>query len=91
MSHDQILRKDRSTLASSISVNIHSAHPRHVQNESISFSQQNDAKISSIFVSAMRAPSPGNYSLKREFSIDMYWKLRRLAEYANIMYWIYLC
>ena len=32
-SHDQFLRKDRSTLASSIYKNIHSAHRGHAQNE----------------------------------------------------------
>ena len=43
MSRDQIPLKDRTTLVSSISVNIHLAHPGHVQNESIRLSQQNDA------------------------------------------------
>ena len=50
MSLDQIPLKDRSTLASSISVNIHLAHPGHAQNESIRLSQQNDAKIRIFYV-----------------------------------------
>ena len=87
MSHDQILLKDRSTLASSTSVNIHLAHPEHVQNGRIRLSQQDNAKISNFHVCATYAPSTGNYPLKREFSNDMYWK----SEYTNIVYWIYLC
>ena len=87
MSHDQIPLKDKSTLASSISINIHLAHPGHAQNGSIRLSQQNDTKISKFYVCATNALSPGNYPLKQEFFIDTYWK----AEYTNIVYWIYLC
>ena len=35
MTRDQIPLKDRSTCASSVSVNIHLAHPWHVQSESM--------------------------------------------------------
>ena len=70
MSRDQILRKGRSTLASCVSVNIDPAHLGHAQNESVRLSQQNDAKISNVYVRATHAPSTGNYPLKQEFSID---------------------
>ena len=65
MSRDQFPLKDRSTLASSISVNIHLADPGHAQNESIGLSQQAEAKVSNFHVCATYAPSPGNYPLKR--------------------------
>ena len=87
MPRDQIPLKDRSILASSVSVNIPLANPGHAQNESIRLSQQNDVKISNFRVCATYAPSPANYPLKHEFSIDTYWKF----EYTNIVYWIYLC
>ena len=87
MSCDQIPLKARSTLASSISVNIHLAHPGHMQNGNIRLSQQDDVKICNFHVCATSAPSPGNYLPKRESSIDKYWK----SEYTNIVYWIYLC
>ena len=86
MSRDQIPLKDRLTLASSFSLSIHLAHPGHAQNGSIRLSQQDDAKISNVHVCTTYAPSPGNYPLKREFSIDTNWK----SEYTNIVYWIYL-
>ena len=82
MSGDQIPLKVRSTFASSISINIHLAHPGHAQIESIRLSQQHDAKISNFHVGATYAPSPENNPLKGEFSIDRYWK----SEYTNIIY-----
>ena len=69
---DQILLKDRSTLASSTSVNIHLAYPGCAQNERIRLSQQNDAEISNFYMCTTYAPSPGNYPLMREFSIATY-------------------
>ena len=53
LSRDQILFKDRSNLASSISVNIQLAYPGHAQNESITLIQQNDVKISNFYMCAI--------------------------------------
>ena len=56
-------------MASSISVNIHLAHPGHAQNGSIRLSQQDDAKISNFHVCATYTPSPGNYPLSWNFPL----------------------
>ena len=76
-------RSKMSTLASSISANIHLAHPGHAQNESIRLSQQNGAKISHFCVCAI------SWKLPAEAGI-FYWHVLEVL-YTNIVYWIYLC